>query len=207
MVRVITIAREYGAGGASVARRLAETLRWKLLDRELIAELAERLRCSAADVARYDEHPPSFLSRMMRAYWSGSVDTWSGAPRQPVIDADTLATMTADIIREAAELGSCVIVGRGSQCLLRERNDVFSVFLYAPREERLRRLRQRHASESEAEAAMTEVDRLRAAYIRRYHGQDWTDRHLYDLMINSKIGDVRVASSILTAASLIAEGN
>jgi cytidylate kinase len=202
MIRVITIAREYGAGGGSVGRMLAETLGWKLLDRELMSELSARMRCSAADVARYDEHPPSFLSRLMRAYWSGSAESWSGLPSTPVLDADTLAGMTAGIIQEAAELGGCVIVGRGSQCLLRDRRDVFRAFLYASREDRLRRLRQRHQDESEAEAAMLETDRFRAAYIRRYHGQDWTDRHLYDLMINSKIGDSAVLSTVLTAAGL-----
>jgi cytidylate kinase len=204
MIRVVTIAREYGAGGASVGRRLAETLGWKLLDSELMSELSARMQCSAAEVARYDEHPPSFLSRLMRAYWSGSAETWAGAPSTHVLDADTLAEMTAGIIHEAAELGGCVIVGRGSQCLLRHRRDVFSVFIYAPREERLRRLRLRHKTEAEAEAAMLEMDRIRAAYIRRCQGQDWTDRHLYALMINSKIGDSAVVATLLTAAGLTA---
>jgi cytidylate kinase len=202
MIRVITIAREYGSGGATVARLLADTLHWKLLDSELMSELAARMNCSAAEVARYDEHPPSLAARLMRAYWSGSADSWSSIPSRQVLDADTLAEMTASIIREAAQLGSCVIVGRGSQCLLRDRLDVFCAFLYAPREERIRRLRERHQNEREADAAMMEHDRIRGAYIRRYHGHDWTDRHLYHLMIDSKIGDPAVVATILTAAGL-----
>ncbi len=205
MIRVITIAREYGSGGGTVARALAETLGWKLLDGELMSELAARMRCSAAQVARYDEHPPSLLSRLMRAYWSGSADTWSGTPSVHVLDADTLAAMAAGIIQEAAQLGGCVIVGRGSQCLLSARRDVFSIFLYAPREERLRRLRGRHESEKEADAAMLETDRIRTAYIRRYHGQDWMDRRLYDLMMDSSVGDSVVVSTILVAAGLASQ--
>ncbi|HWR16081.1 MAG TPA: cytidylate kinase-like family protein [Terriglobales bacterium] len=204
MIRVVTIAREYGSGGGSIARILAEKLGWKLLDRELISDLARRVHCAPEAVARLDEHPPSFLSRMMRAYWMGSADTWAAPPAPDVLDEDRLAAITRDVILEAARLGNCVIVGRGSQCVLQDRPDVFHVFVYAPREERLRRLLlHRHKKEDEAEMAMLEVDRIRASYVRRYHGHDWTDRHLYNLMMNSEVGDSRVAETIVTAAKLI----
>jgi cytidylate kinase len=202
MIRVITIAREYGSGGGSIARILSQKLGWKLLDRDLISLLATRVHCSPEEVVRYDEHSPSFVSRLMHAYSMGSADTWAAPPSPDILDEDRLATITGDLIREAAQLGGCIIVGRGSQCLLRDRTDVFHVFVYAPQEERVHRLLQRHATKHEAEAAMVEVDRIRAAYVQRYYRQEWTNRHLYDLMMNSRIGDSNVAETILAAAGL-----
>ena len=205
MIRVVTVAREYGSGGGSIAGLLAEKLGWKLLDRELITDLARRVHCSPDEVARLDEHPPSFLSRLMRAYWTGGADTWAAPPSADLLDADTLAATTGSVIQEAAQLGNCVIVGRGSQCVLRDRLDVFHVFVYAPRDYRVRRLLlHRHKTEDEAEVAMLEIDRLRAAYVSRYYGQDWTDRQMYGLMMNSKIGDYAVVATILAATGLCA---
>jgi cytidylate kinase len=76
------------------------------------------------------------------------------------------------------------------------------VFVYAPRVERLRRIRSRHASKAEAELALEARDQERAALIRRYYNQDWANRHLYDMMISSKLGDERVLASILNAMGL-----
>jgi cytidylate kinase len=204
MIRVITIAREYGSGGGSIARILAEKLGWKLLDRDLISDLARRVHCAPAEVVRYDEHSPSFISRVMHAFWMGSMDSWACPPPSDVLDEDRLAALTGDVIQEAAQLGRCIIVGRGSQCRLQDRSDVFHAFVYAPNEKRVRRLvPQRHSTAHEAEIMMVEVDRIRAAYLQRYYGQDWTNRHLYNLMMDSEVGDLRVAETIVTAAELI----
>ena len=202
MTRVVTVAREYGSGGGSIAGMLAEKLGWKLLDRDLISRLAARVHCSPDDVTRYDEHPPSFLSRLMRAYWAGGVDSWASGPITDIVDADSLAATTASVIHEAAQLGDCVIVGRGAQCVLGDRPDAFHVFVYARKEERLRRLRHRHEVGHAAEAAMAEIDRVRASYIRRYYGEAWDKRSLYHLMMNSALGDARVVETILNAAGL-----
>jgi cytidylate kinase len=103
------------------------------------------------------------------------------------------------MIEEAADIGNCVIVGRASQCILQKRVDAFHVFIYAPRAERVRRLRSLHASRAEAELAMDARDQERAALIRRYFSQDWSNRHLYDLMVSSKLGEQVVLSTILSA--------
>ena len=96
-------------------------------------------------------------------------------------------------------MGNCVIVGRASQCILQQRSDAFHVFVYAPRAERLHRVRSRHASVAEAEAALGRADQERAALIRRYFDQDWSNRHLYDMMISSTLGEEAVVATILTA--------
>lgn len=77
-VRVITIAREYGSGGAAIGRELARRLGWKLLDRELILELARRAHVHPCRVSEMDEHATSFVNRLLKSLWLGSMVTWSG---------------------------------------------------------------------------------------------------------------------------------
>ena len=200
-VRVITIAREYGSGGAAIGQQLANRLGWKLLDRELILELARRAHVQPSEVLEMDEHPSSYVARVLKAFWLGNVYAWSGPPPD-VVDADYLAELSAIVIREAANLGQCIIVGRGAQCVLCQREDVFHVFVYGSRQEKLRRLQDRYPTHAECEAALDEFDRTRAAYIRTYHKCDWADRSLYDLMVSSDLGIDRTVSVILTAAGL-----
>ena len=123
-------------------------------------------------------------------------------PLPELFDAGTMAALSQRVIEEAADIGNCVIVGRASQCILQQRSDAFHVFIYAPRAERLRRVRSRHATRAEAELALEARDQERAALIRRYFNQDWANRHLYDLMISSKLGEEVVLSTILNAIEI-----
>lgn len=202
-IRVITIAREYGSGGGAIGQELARRLGWKLLDRELILELACRAHVQPSDVSQMDEHASSFIERVLNAFWLGHAYVWSG-PAPDVVDSDYLAALTAIVIRQAAKLGQCVIVGRGAQCVLRGDEAAFHVFVYGSREEKLRRIQSRHRTLPECEMALDEIDRTRAAYIRSYYRCDWADRHLYNLMINSDISINRAVSLILDATALTA---
>ena len=201
-LQVITIAREYGSGGAAIGQELAARLGWKLLDRELILELARRAHVQPSEVSQMDEHPSSFVERLLKAFWLGEI-SWSG-PATDVVDSDYLAELSAIVIFEAAKLGQCVIVGRGAQCVLREREDAFHVFVYGSRQEKLKRIQNRYPTDTECEASLDEFDRIRAAYIRRYYRCDWANRHLYSLMINSDVGIDRTVAVILSAAGLAA---
>lgn len=96
----------------------------------------------------------------------------------------------------AAE-GSAVIVGRGSPFFLRERDDTFRVFTYAPHEEKIRRLLAMGRSPEEAEDLVENVDKERIAYIKHYFDADWPVRALYHLMINTVVGDEIVIATIL----------
>jgi cytidylate kinase len=207
MFRVVTLAREYGSGGANIAQLLADRLGWKLLDRCLVEKIAQAARVEPRVAQAYDERPDPWFDRLARAFWEGG--GLRGAlpgPSFDVFDANTAASLTQSLIEEAAAMGNCVIVGRASQCILQRRNDTFHVFIYAPREERLRRVRERHATLAEAEEALDVRDRERAAYVRRFYDQDWTNRHLYHLMLSSSQGEQVAVSTILTAAGLDREG-
>ena len=202
-IRVITIAREYGSGGAAIGQELAARLGWKLLDRELILELARRAHVPPSEVSQMDEQPNSFIARLLKVFWLGNAYPWSG-PAPDVVDPDYLVELSAIVIREAAKLGQCVIVGRGAQCVLQERENTFHVFVYGSRQEKLKRIQNRYPTHTECEASLDEFDRIRAAYIRTYYHSDWTNRHLYHLMINSDAGIDRAVAVILNAAGLAA---
>jgi cytidylate kinase len=108
-----------------------------------------------------------------------------------------MIAMMEEITRNIAAEGNAVIVGRGSPYFLREREDTFSVFTYAPREEKIRRIRAMGKSRREAEELVEGVDKERIAYIKHYFNHDWPTRSLYHLMINSVIGDENVIATIL----------
>ena len=203
MFRIVTVAREYGSGGGRIAQRLAERLDWKLLDRCLVEKIAQIARVEPKLAEQYDERPNPWVNRIVRALWQGGLmrGTMAG-PIPELFDADTMASLSQRVIEEAADIGNCVIVGRASQCILQERDDAFHVFIYAPRAERLRRVRSRHASRAEAELSLDARDQERAALIRRYFNQDWANRHLYDLMISSKLGEGIVLSTVMSAMGI-----
>jgi hypothetical protein len=198
MFRIVTVAREYGSGGGRIAQLLADRLEWKLLDRCLVEKIAQVARVEPKLAEQYDERPDPWVNRIVHALWqAGLMRGTMAGPIPELFDADTMASLSQRMIEEAADIGNCVIVGRASQCILQERSDAFHVFIYAPRAERLRRVCSRHATR--AEAALEARDQERAALIRRYFNQDWSNRHLYDLMISSKLGEEIVLSTILSA--------
>lgn len=202
MFRMVTVAREYGSGGASIAQLLAGRLGWKLLDRCLVEKIAETARVEPQVAEKFDERPDPWFDRLAEALWqSPGLRGYIGGPVPGRFDCDVAAQMTRRIIEEAAEMGECVVVGRGSQCLLQPREDAFHVFVYAPRGERLERLlsRDTHLSKAAAEKKLDTEDETRAAYIRDHYSEDWQNRHLYHLMISSSLGEKEAASIILSA--------
>ena len=106
-------------------------------------------------------------------------------------------SMLERVIRDVSSRGPCVIVGRGSTYFLRERPDAFHAFIYAPLDEKLRRVRSLGKSEKEARQLIEEIDRERAAFIRHYFNSEWPYRPLYHLMINSQFGDEYVVETLL----------
>ena len=202
MFRVVTVAREYGSGGGRIAQLLAGRLGWKLLDRCLVEKIAEAARIEPQVAEKFDERPDPWFNRLAQVFWqSPGLRGYIGGPVPGRFDADVAAHLTHRIIEEAAEIGDCVIVGRGSQCILQQREDAFHVFIYAPRGQRLERLLRRNAglSKAEAEKKLDAEDGTRSAYVRDHFGGDWQNRHLYHLMISSCLGEKEAVSIILSA--------
>jgi len=195
--RVITIEREFGSGAGEIARELASRLGWKLWDYALTEEIAKLAQVDCSAVERREERVDSTFHRLAKVFWRGSYERSMSATGLEIFDADCLVRMGQQVVEKAAAAGSCVIVGRGAPYFLRECPDAFHVFLYAPRAEKLRRLRLIGKSEKEAEELLDTVDRDRITFVKHYFGADWPARCLYHVMINTAIGNENVISTIL----------
>lgn len=202
MIRVITVEREFGSGGADIARELAERLGWKLYDHLLTDEIARMMNCDCRVVEEREEHKDPLRYRLFKAFMRGSFEGSQNAPRLKMVDADCIRVVAERVVTAAAQGGNAVIVGRGSAYYLRGRPDTFHVFVYAPFQEKVNRLRKKGHSEEEAADLAETVDRDRAAYIKQYFDVEWPPRYLFDLMINSKVGLETVVQMILDAVSL-----
>ena len=204
MIRLITISREYGSGGGAIGRLLATQLRWKLLDASVIDEIAKAAKIDPDFAERLDEVTDPWFRRVVKAVWQGGYEgAATGGVETQIVDADIIAAEWHRVIMESASIGHCVVVGRGGQCLLQDREDAFHVAVYAPLEERVDRLRHRLPAGTDCAALARDFDRKRAAYIFRHFGQDRTNRHLYDLMISSSMGIERACETILCGAGLL----
>ncbi len=203
MIRVLTVEREYGSGGAQIAKRAAERLGWKLWDQSLTNEIARLMKCDCRVVEERAEKRDPLFHRLMMAFMRGSHEGSLNAPRLRMADADCIREVTERVVKRAAEAGECVIVGRGSAYYLENRTDAFHVFIYAGLEDKIRRLRAEGKTDEEARRLAETVDRDRAAFIKRYFGVEWPDRHRFNLMINSKIGVDAVVDAILGGIALV----
>lgn len=197
MIRIITIEREFGCGGPEVARRLAALLGWKLWDELLTLEIAPLTKSAPEAVERREWRKDPLVYRVFKSFVGGAFEgSLPPLGQLELLDADRIAKVSEQVVREASIDGPCVIVGRGSQYFLKHREDVFRVFLYAPRQERIRRLISAGKPQGEAIEQVETIDRERAAFIKKYFGLDWPDRHLYHVMLNTMIGDARVVDLI-----------
>ena len=205
MFRIITLEREYGCGGGGIACELSRRLGWKLWDQQLTAEIAKRAKVTEEAVCLCDERLDSRLYRMAKAFWRGSYERHAPIPDSHVFDTDRMMAMMEEITGNIAGEGDAVIVGRGSPFFLRDRNDTFRIFTYAPRDEKIRRLLAIGKSRGESEDLVDNVDKERVAFIKHYFNADWPTRSLYHMMINTAMGDENVIAMILHGMKVLAE--
>jgi len=205
MFRIITLEREYGCGCAGIACELAGRLRWKLWDHLLTEEIAKQANVDCGTVERQEEKVDGTFYRLAKTFWRGSYERSMPMAESQTFDADCMVAMMEGITARIAEEGNAVVVGRGAPYFLREREDTFRVFLYAPREEKIRRLLSAGTSQSEADELVDTVDRERIAFIKHYFNADWPTRALYHLMINTAIGDEKVIATVLDTMRLVGD--
>ena len=202
MIQVLTIEREYGSGGAEIAKKVAERLGWKLWDQLLTNEIARLMECDCRVVEEREEKRDPLFHRLLMAFMRGSHEGSLNAPRLKIADATCIREVAERVVKSAAERGQCVIVGRGSAYYLQNRNDAFHVFIYAPFSAKVRRLCASGKKEAEAVQLAETVDRDRAAFIKQYFGLEWPDRRRFHLMINSVIGEEAVVDTILNGIAM-----
>jgi cytidylate kinase len=197
MIKIVTIEREYGSGGGEIAQLLAKQLGWKLWDQLLTEEIARLAECSKAVVELREERTDPLYYRLFKSFLRGSYEGSLNAHKLKVVDSESILKLTERVVLRAAKTGNSVIVGRGSQQFLKHRQDTLRIFLYAPREDKVRRLLARGKSEKEAEQLVDTVDRERADFIQKFFHVEWPNRTLYHTMINTAIGDPVVLHMIL----------
>ena len=200
MFRLVTISGEYGSGGADIAEIVSKELNWALLDRRLIEDISAQAGVSAEAARGCDERIDSVMHRLVRSIWHSGSDKGSAAPGEwSSFDSDRMADLTQRAIHKAADMGECVIVGRGGQCLLQSRNDAMHVFIYAPEKLKRKWVRTQHPEAHDPEAIRFQKDRERHDYIKRHFGCDWFDRHLYHMMLSSCMGAPAAAAIVIQA--------
>jgi cytidylate kinase len=197
MIKIVTIEREYGCGGGEIAQSLATKLSWKLWDQLLTEEIARLAKCPKSIVEGREERTDSLYYRLFKSFLRGSYEGSLNAHRLNEVDAECILKFTEKVVQHAAETGNSVIVGRGSQHFLRDRTDTLRVFLYAPRENKVRRLLARGKSEKDAQQLVDTIDHERHDFIQKYFHVEWPDRAVYHTMINTALGDAAVVHMIL----------
>jgi cytidylate kinase-like protein len=198
-VQLITISREFGAGGSELGVLLGKELGWPVLDHELIGKLAARLSCEEGEVKAMDEHAPSFFERLAAM----AVVT---APESRVhstpwaTDPDCVAATAREVLLEAVRTLPLIVVGHGGNCLFRDRPDVLRVRVAAPFDVRVRRVAQRTGvAPSQASAAVRRKDADRQQYLQRYYHSNVNDPCEYDLQVNTGAVSLDAAARLVLA--------
>jgi cytidylate kinase-like protein len=198
-IQLITISREYGAGGSELGVLLGKELGWRVLDHELVQQLAARLRCEEGEVVAMDEHAPSFLERLASVAVVTAPE--SRAHSKPwTTDPDCIAAAAREVLLEAARTLPLVVVGHGGNCLFRGRGDVLRVRVTAPFDIRVRRVAQRTgAVPVQASSAVRRKDADRQQYLQRYYHSNLNDPCEYDLQVNTGAVSLEAAARLVLA--------
>jgi cytidylate kinase len=197
MIKVLTIEREYGSGAAAIARRLADELGWKLWDQNLTDEVARHLECDRRHVEQQEERRDPLHYRLLKSFMRGSFEGSLNAPKMKMADAEGIRKVTEQLVRRAAAEGNAVIVGRGAAYYLHDCENAFHTFIFAPFDDKVRRLQGEGKSQAEAIELVENVDSDRTVFIKEHFGIDWPARQFFHLMVNSTIGEDMVVDIVL----------
>ncbi|HEY6088517.1 MAG TPA: cytidylate kinase-like family protein [Gemmatimonadaceae bacterium] len=199
---IVTVSRLYGSGGSEVAALTAQQLGWALLDNAVVDAVAARMGLSVAEVRDREERVPSLVERLTSAIAMGSQEWMSpiAAAKQPT--DEQLIEVTRHIIEEAIIRGPLVVVGRGAQEILAEREDALHVFCYAPRKALIARTMKREAvGVEEATRLVDNTNKERDQWVRLHWERDRRALENYDISVNTdRLGIEGSAQLIVDAA-------
>lgn len=198
MVHAITIEREFGCGGSEIASLVATRLGWSLWDERLTQEIARLTESTPEEVERREWRSDPLVYRLFQDFLRGGFE--GGLPpmnRLHLLDAHRIAVVSEAAVQTALSNAPSVIVGRGSQYFLRNRKDVFRVFLYASRDHKIRRLIAGGVTQEKAIEDVDTTDNARAAFVRQYLGLKWPEIHLFHAMFNTEVGESSTAEMLV----------
>ena len=184
---IVTVSRQFGAGGSEVARRVAQALGWRLVDNEVIDQVAREAGLPPEEVAQKEERAPGFLERLTRTLGRAVPELFpQPAEKVPEPEEARLVRVTERVVAKLAAGGPAVIVGRAAPAVLSHQN-ALHVKVVAPKVYRLRVAMERlGADEATARRKLEELDAGRARYHKEYYGRDWHDPANYHLVLNTE---------------------
>ncbi|HIY63560.1 MAG TPA: cytidylate kinase-like family protein [Candidatus Mediterraneibacter stercoripullorum] len=191
--RIITIGRQFGSGGHEIGQKLADRLGIPLYDNQLVSMAAKELEITEEAAQRADE---ANLNTFLAGYQANMLaypDFISGSSYIYSLNEDVFRKQTK-IIRELAGKGSCVIVGRCADYILRENPECINVFICAEKKDRVARISERYGvTEKKAAYMMRKTDRERAFYYESHTGLDWGSINSHQILFNvSLLGQERI---------------
>lgn len=194
---IITISREFGSGGREVGAKLAQQLGIPFFDKEIIQLTAEKTGLSEEFLSNAEKNTNSFLFSIINAPYSDFKYPYQYDA--PVTDKAFFSQ--ANVIRELAAKGSCVIVGRCADYLLKDEEKLLRVFISAETEERRQRIINNYGiDEKESVTKLRKADKAREKYVRHYTGEDWGSIKNHDLVINTSFTGIDGAVEIIKTA-------
>ena len=203
---IITVARQYGSGGREIGERVAEILGIPLYDKQLIADAASKGNLNVDVLKKTDETAANSLLYTL-AMGSNVVGTTMHFGYKMPIN-DKLFILQSEVIKEYAKGGSCVIIGRCADYVLREDKDLFRLFIYGDVDHRKLRVAERHPEikTSQIVDVINKTDRRRASYYNFYTGNKWGKYDNYDMAVNSStLGIEGTAQLIASCAKRLME--
>lgn len=179
--RIVTISREFGSGGRTIGKLVADKLGYKFFDTEIIDRVVEETGLSREIVERYDEYATHKNSFLYSIAVNAGGDNYSG-----LSFANRVQVAQVNLIKKLADEGDCVIMGRGADYILREREDCFNIFVRASMD-----FRAKHVIENYGETDVKIEDRLkdkdvrRKVFYRSFAMREWGACENYNLMLDS----------------------
>ena len=192
--KIITISREFGSGGRTVGRRIAEELGIPFYDKELVDQVAMESGFAPKFVEENGEHSPST-----------SILSYAFAPQgipgimNGLSTADFLWNIQCSVILQLADQGPCVIVGRNADYILKDRDDVLHTYIHADKAFRADRIVRLYGeSEKSPVARLQEKDKRRRVNYQHYTGRSWGQAQNYDICLDSgRLGVEQCADIII----------
>ena len=196
---IITISRQYGAGGSEIARRVADRLEWRVVDNEFVERVAAEAGLSQEEVAAREERVPGFIERLAWALASASAELAvpTGATMEGLSEPQ-LVRITEKVVAEIAREGRVVLVGRGAAAVLSEKERALHVRVVAPMTVCAERIAGRLSiSVEDAKKLIQETDARRSRYHKEYYGREWSDPVNYHMTLNTGLLGIDGAADLI----------
>ena len=193
--KIITISREFGSGGRTIGRMVAEKLGIPFYDKELVDQIAVESGFAPQYVEEHGEHSPgkSFFSYAFAHH--GVPGVMNG-----LSTADFLWNIQCNVILQLADQGPCVIVGRNADYILKDRKDCLHAFIHADMDFRADRIVRLYGeSEKSPEVRLQEKDKRRRVNYQHYTGRTWGTAQNYDICLNSSVIGIEECADMIVA--------